>query len=100
MGIRCSFNPLGCMPKVPKITWTVTNIVKNGNTYVLPTVWNINNETIQNANCVVESAVETTTNSGIYTVTMSYTYSNIFKSIDSSNLSVSFTDSDFSNTNS
>lgn len=97
MGLRTSFNPLGSLPQIPKVVWTVSNITRVNGNYVLPAVWNINNDVIQTTNCVVENAVE---NNGVYTVTLSYTYSDVTKTVSENSLSVTFTDSNFSNTNS
>lgn len=80
MGIRCSFDPFGVLPYVTqpssngyKVYWTIDNISFNTttNTYVLPSMWIINEQEVSGNDVSIENA--TLENNNTYTIELSYT---------------------------
>lgn len=100
MGIRSAFNPLGALPYTVAvsdngytITWTVDNIPKVGNDYVLPSSWFIGGTTVSSSSLSVSYAADTNPNhSGCYVATLTY---QVATGTAPGSVSVALNDSDF-----
>ena len=98
MGIRSAFNPLGALPYSSGyvVTWTIDNIPKIGNTYVLPEAWSVDGVTVSTSALEMGTVSNDEENSGCYVVPFSYT---VESGADPGNHTVTVNDSNFDDLN-